>query len=248
MDISTWLQAHAPRLFAAIPTICLVLGAWAAIATVLIKQLKRPSGPAWAVFLYHFILDWPAALPGMGLKGFLGLPINIPFFTLSTQVAPQQPETRPYDAPPQNRQSGHARLSVLLALAGMGLAAAIAMAGCNLPDPCAVPSSIACKALSVVVACAVPAGGQGLAVLIAGVTPAITGASIDWWAIAALEQKYGTDAVMCALQQALVIAGGSGAPRDLPIGVLQANADRVKTHVGVIFAKKHIAFAAAVSQ
>ena len=59
------------------------LGVWAAIATALNRTWPKPTGPAWKVALHIIFIDLPAFLPTVNMKGMFGLPINIPYITLS---------------------------------------------------------------------------------------------------------------------------------------------------------------------
>ncbi len=128
------------------------------------------------------------------------------------------------------------------------LIGALAVQGCA-ANPCRLPAnalSPACRALDIVVTCGAPAIVAGLAGLVTGLVPAITGTAIDWGAIAALEKQYGTAAVACAMQHALVIAGGLAAPADHPDiapGVytrLRAARPLVAYNVAAYYAARHI--------
>lgn len=89
--------------------------------------------------------------------------------------------------------------------------AALFAAGCACQKP-ENKYSPGCRILEVVVTCGGSALSQGLAALVQGVLPAIAGAQIDWGAIATLEKQFGTEAVVCALHQAGVVAEARSVP------------------------------------
>ena len=64
--------------------IAFVLGVWAMLASLLNKTLwPKPVAPKWAVVLHAILIDAPAFLPSVNLKGLAGLPVNVPFLSLS---------------------------------------------------------------------------------------------------------------------------------------------------------------------
>jgi hypothetical protein len=74
-----WLTAHWAPIVA-------VLSAWAAVASLLNKTLwpkPAPGAPRWRLLLHALLIDGPAFLPSLNLKGLFGLPFNVPFLSLS---------------------------------------------------------------------------------------------------------------------------------------------------------------------
>lgn len=117
--------------------VAVILGLWSAIATALNKtKWPRPaSGSAWWKLLLHGILiDAPAFLPSVDMKGIFGAPFNVPFITLSNHPAPT-PETLDVGEAiasitrrqPITRQGGFVRLApmMLLLIAGAAFLAAV---------------------------------------------------------------------------------------------------------------------------
>lgn len=68
-------------------TIAWFLGAWALVATFANRKWPRPTAPpapAWQMWAHVVLIDWPAALPSLDMKGVFGLPVNVPFLWIST--------------------------------------------------------------------------------------------------------------------------------------------------------------------
>lgn len=101
------------------------LGVWAMIATVLNRVralMPAPTAPTWQRALHTAFIDWPAFLPKVDFRGLFGLPVNVPYLTVSHAIA---------EAPPaSNSQRGSVRLGVIMAIAAAGLAA-VFFAGCG---------------------------------------------------------------------------------------------------------------------
>lgn len=72
----TWLQLHWA-------SIAFALGVWAFLASILNRVWPRPAAPRWKVLLHEILIDWPAMLPTVDMRGIFGLPVNVPFITLS---------------------------------------------------------------------------------------------------------------------------------------------------------------------
>jgi len=78
-------------------TIAYALGAWTLVASMLNKvQALNPAPDAawWKRALHGIFVDLPAFLPKVNFKGLFGLPVNVPYLTLS-----RAPDDKPTDAP-----------------------------------------------------------------------------------------------------------------------------------------------------
>ncbi len=64
--------------------IAYALGVWALIATFANKIWPKPEAPKWKVYVHTALIDFPAALPSKNLKGIFGLPVNVPFLSVSS--------------------------------------------------------------------------------------------------------------------------------------------------------------------
>jgi hypothetical protein len=85
MSVLSYLHAH-------LQGVIFVLGVWAMLASLLNKTLwpkPAPGSPKWRVVLHALLIDGPAFLPSINLKGLFGLPINVPFLTLSGDPKPE---------------------------------------------------------------------------------------------------------------------------------------------------------------
>ena len=77
-----WLSAHWPL-------ILLILGVWTVLASALARRWPMPVSPPasrYKVLAHIVLVDWPAALPVREMAGIFGLPVSIPFVTLSQHV------------------------------------------------------------------------------------------------------------------------------------------------------------------
>jgi hypothetical protein len=64
--------------------VALCLGIWSLAASIVNKSLwTKPAKPKALVVLHAILIDGPAFLPSINLKGLFGLPVNVPFLTLS---------------------------------------------------------------------------------------------------------------------------------------------------------------------
>lgn len=91
------------------------LGVWSMIATLLnrVPALTPDKNTAkWKLALHAFFIDWPAFLPKVDFRGIFGLPVNVPYLTLSKA--------------PDDTSTTHA----WLIFASVGLSYAIATSGC----------------------------------------------------------------------------------------------------------------------
>ena len=85
MHLLLWLKANWL-------SVALVLGVWSAVASALNKKgwpKPAPDAPQWKIVLHVVIVDLPAFLPSVNLKGLFGLPINVPFLSLSGEAKPE---------------------------------------------------------------------------------------------------------------------------------------------------------------
>lgn len=67
------------------------LGVWAMVASALNRVPWLTPAPGASKFLkglHTFLIDWPSFLPKIDFKGTFGLPITIPYLTISRQPAP----------------------------------------------------------------------------------------------------------------------------------------------------------------
>lgn len=82
--------------------IAYILGGWALVAGIINKSVwPKPAAPPASkvvVVLHAMLIDGPALLPSLNMKGWFGLPFNVPFLSLSVQ--PKQPADDTDPKPP----------------------------------------------------------------------------------------------------------------------------------------------------
>ena len=122
-------------------------------------------------------------------------------FFPSDTPAEKKPEVKPDITPKSEGDKPAPPPLPPAALLPVALAFSIFAASCACSKP-ENANSPGCRIWNVIVSCGGPAVAQGLEALILAVVPAISGSVIDWGALAALEEKYGTDAVACAIAEA----------------------------------------------
>jgi len=86
--------------------IAIMLGIWASIATALNrsiwpKPLPTDNVAPWKRLLHTLLIDLPAFLPSINFKGLFGLPVNVPFLSVSQPVPiGETPKPLPTQWPP----------------------------------------------------------------------------------------------------------------------------------------------------
>lgn len=71
------------------------LGIYAMVATIINRVWARPAAPPWLKVLHTVLIDYPAGLPSYGAKGLFGLPITIPYLTISQHMLPPAGPNQP---------------------------------------------------------------------------------------------------------------------------------------------------------
>jgi hypothetical protein len=114
--------------------ILIIAGIWSAIATALNKsKWPRPpvGSPKWKIVLHAILIDGPAFLPSIDMKGMFGAPFNVPFITLSNHPAPPAETLDMQDAIAKIRAAGgFASVAILPVLMLLG-ALALLCSGCD---------------------------------------------------------------------------------------------------------------------
>jgi hypothetical protein len=108
--------------------VALSLGLYCAIATFLNRVVPKPS-KGIGLYLHYVFIDWPSFLPSIDFKGLFGLPVNVPYLSISTT-----PQEKKMELPPIPK--GKASLLLpFLALAGLGLSSCYCWQQSHLQEP-----------------------------------------------------------------------------------------------------------------
>ncbi len=78
---AAFLHAHAF-------TICLVIGIWIVVGTVLAKEWPMPpkDAPKWKIVAHFLLVNWPEFGRGLDGKTWMGTPFSIPFLSWTKRV------------------------------------------------------------------------------------------------------------------------------------------------------------------